>query len=233
MKKLFDAIRADDLATVRALIAAKPELLHVIRRPPPKKDEGQQPLQIAIKGGHLEIANWLIDAGADVFYLEPESNRARLSVFEIALSAVVSQAIHPRTPQGTGRPELALALRLIDLGVSTTTPNPQFGIPPLMYVGREIEYWAPSELSRESRAVIVELMRALYSKGATPDDEWSWKGPAAAPGDTRSHTVRSWYGKALALTPPVRNHPQVDILEMLAEAERPPKKRGPLGWLRR
>jgi len=231
VKKLFDAIRADDLTTVRALIEAKPELVHVIRRPPPKKDEGQQQLQIAIKGGHLEIANWLIDAGADVSYVEPEENRARLSVFEVALSAVISQAIHPRTPQGTGRPELTIALRLIDLGVSTTARNPQFGVPPLMYIGREIEYWSPSDLSRESRSVIVELIRALYSKGATADDLWSWTGPAAAVGDTRVHTVRSWYTKA-AGTASDRQHPQADIVEMLAEAERPPK-RGPLAWLRR
>ena len=51
MKKLFKAIRNNDLDTVRQLIEKKPELVNCTAKQPPKKDDGQSPLQVALKTG--------------------------------------------------------------------------------------------------------------------------------------------------------------------------------------
>ena len=58
MKKLFQAIRRGDAAAVRELLEKKPELIACTAKQPPKKDDGQSPLQVALKTNHLEIC-WI------------------------------------------------------------------------------------------------------------------------------------------------------------------------------
>lgn len=72
MKKLFLAIRHGDLEQVKALIEKKPELVNCVAKQPPKKDDGQSPLMVALKTEQHEIANYLIDAGADLNFMESE-----------------------------------------------------------------------------------------------------------------------------------------------------------------
>lgn len=64
MKKFFQAIRQGDLATVRELLEKKPELISDTAKQPPKKDDGQSPLQVALKAGKFDIAEYLLDMGA-------------------------------------------------------------------------------------------------------------------------------------------------------------------------
>ena len=66
MKKLFQAIRKKENDTVRELLAKKPELVRCTAKQPPKKDDGQSPLQVAFKTGNFEAVNLLLDLGADV-----------------------------------------------------------------------------------------------------------------------------------------------------------------------
>ncbi len=66
MKKLFIAIRNSDLDTVREILAKKPELVACTAKQPPKKDDGQSPLQVALKTGNFDIADHLLALGADV-----------------------------------------------------------------------------------------------------------------------------------------------------------------------
>lgn len=73
MKKMFNAVRHNDLETVKQILDKNPEVINCVATPPPKKDEGQSPLQVAIKVGNLEIANYLIDRGADVNHMEPDN----------------------------------------------------------------------------------------------------------------------------------------------------------------
>ena len=73
MKKLFTAIRASDLEIVRQIIEKKPELVNCVAKKPPKKDDGQSPLQVALKTGNTAIANYLLDMGADVNFIEDET----------------------------------------------------------------------------------------------------------------------------------------------------------------
>ncbi|MCT4595158.1 MAG: ankyrin repeat domain-containing protein [Anaeromicrobium sp.] len=37
---------------------------------PPKKDDGQSPLQVALKTGNFQIADFLIDNGANLNFME-------------------------------------------------------------------------------------------------------------------------------------------------------------------
>lgn len=66
MKKLFTLIRQGKTAEVAALLDKKPELISCTATAPPKKDDGQSPLMVAIKSDNLEVAHLLLDRGADV-----------------------------------------------------------------------------------------------------------------------------------------------------------------------
>ena len=91
MKKLFKAIRNSDPDTVRQLIEKKPELVNCTAKQPPKKDDGQSPLQVALKTGNTAIADYLIDMGADVNFIEDEScaNQWRTPVLHDAINCAV------------------------------------------------------------------------------------------------------------------------------------------------
>lgn len=90
MRKLFLAIRHGDLALVKDIISKKPELVNSTAKQPPKKDDGQSPLQVAIKSGNFEIANYLLDSGADVNFMEGEScNEWKMPVIQDAIMAAV------------------------------------------------------------------------------------------------------------------------------------------------
>ena len=91
MKKLFTAIRASDLEMVRQIIEKKPELVNCVAKKPPKKDDGQSPLQVALKTGNTAIANYLLDMGADVNFIEDETccNAWRTPVLHDAINCAV------------------------------------------------------------------------------------------------------------------------------------------------
>ncbi len=72
MKKLFTAIRHYDLDTVKTILEKNSELANCVCTPPPKKDVGQSPLQVAIKAGAFHIAYYLINMGADVNFIESD-----------------------------------------------------------------------------------------------------------------------------------------------------------------
>ena len=91
MKKLFTAIRKGDFVTVRTVLEKKPELLCCVATPPPKKDAGQSLLQVALKCGQIEIAEYLIEKGADVNFIEADDcgNEWRMPVIQDAINAAI------------------------------------------------------------------------------------------------------------------------------------------------
>lgn len=91
MKKLFTAIRKGDLETVRTVLEKKSELLYCVATPPPKKDAGQSLLQVALKCGQIEIAEYLIEKGADVNFIEADDcgNEWRMPVIQDAINAAI------------------------------------------------------------------------------------------------------------------------------------------------
>ena len=91
MKKLFKAIRNSDFHEVKEIITKSPESVNCVAKQPPKKDDGQSPLQVALKTGNFDIAGYLIDMGADLNFIEEESccNEWRTPVIHDAITAAV------------------------------------------------------------------------------------------------------------------------------------------------
>lgn len=91
MKKLFQAIRKKDIKQVKQIIQQKPELVNCVAKQPPKKDDGQSPLQVSLKTGAFEIAEYLMDMGADLNFMEDASccNAWRAPVLHDAINAAV------------------------------------------------------------------------------------------------------------------------------------------------
>ncbi|MEX3747190.1 ankyrin repeat domain-containing protein [Lysinibacillus xylanilyticus] len=101
MKKLFVAIRKGNLELVKELLEKKPELISCTAKQPPKKDDGQSPLQVAIKSGNPDIAEYLLDLGADVNFMEQEScNEWRMPVVHDAIMAAVRCSRYIYLPWG-------------------------------------------------------------------------------------------------------------------------------------
>ena len=91
MKKLFVLLRQGNLEEVKKIIEAKPELLNCVAGPQPKKDHGQSLLQVALKSGNFDIADYLIDKGIDVDFMEAEDDDPgiRAPVLFDAISATI------------------------------------------------------------------------------------------------------------------------------------------------
>jgi len=90
MKKLFDAIKKNDIAIVKELLVKKPELLFATAKKPPRSDDSQSVLQIALKNGRIEIAEYLISIGADVNFMEEDcANDWRAPVLHDAIRLAV------------------------------------------------------------------------------------------------------------------------------------------------
>lgn len=91
MKKLFNAIRSSDLEGVKKLISSDASLVNCVAKKPPKKDDGQSPLQVALKTGNFDIARYLIANGADLNFMEGEpcANAWRTPVIHDAINAAV------------------------------------------------------------------------------------------------------------------------------------------------
>ena len=91
MKKLFKAIRDRNIELVKQLIDSNPELVNCTAKQPPKEDDGQSPLQVALKAGAFDIAEYLINNGADLNFMEDESccNEWRTPVIHDAINAAV------------------------------------------------------------------------------------------------------------------------------------------------
>ncbi|MDO7853338.1 hypothetical protein [Hymenobacter convexus] len=70
IKTFFNAIRSRDIQKVVELVSDNREYLSATNFAPPKKDDGQSGLQVAFKTGNFDIAQFLIDQGADIDFIE-------------------------------------------------------------------------------------------------------------------------------------------------------------------
>ena len=91
MKKLFTAIRKNDVHTAETMLAKSPSVIDEVSHGAPKKDEGQSPLQVAPKCASYEIVHLLLAHGADVNFMEAESgaNTWRTPVLHDAINRAV------------------------------------------------------------------------------------------------------------------------------------------------
>lgn len=98
MKKLFTVIRQGKLDEVKRIIEKKPELVNCISGVLPKKDHGQSPLQVALKTGKYEIADYLIEHGADINFMEAEDDDPglRAPVLFDAINSTITSLCYKR-----------------------------------------------------------------------------------------------------------------------------------------
>lgn len=130
MKRLFNAIKKHDFDTVRKILEDNPALITCVAKQPPKSDDGKSLLQVAIKDGTIEIANYLLDKGADVNFMEDEScvSGWRMPVVQDALSNAIMKtrwcAIDSRGNENVQHTKqesdeaFALLKRMIDMGAN-------------------------------------------------------------------------------------------------------------------
>lgn len=122
IKNYFQAIRHDDLEKVKALVESDSAYLTATNFAPPKKDDGQSGLQIAFKVGALDIADYLIDAGADVNFMEESSvNEWRTPVlidcvYRTIGSCYLTQRKHPENAEKVFNQALAILQKMLDKG---------------------------------------------------------------------------------------------------------------------
>ena len=90
MKKLFKAIRKNNFEEVKQLIEKNPEIVNVPFEGTPIKDDGQSPLQVALKTGKLDIADYLIEHDADVNFIDTNSvNKWKSPVIHDAIRCAI------------------------------------------------------------------------------------------------------------------------------------------------
>lgn len=101
MKKLFTVIRQGKLDEVKTILERKPELVNCVSGALPKKDHGQSPLQVALKTGKYEIADYLISHGADVNFMEAEDDDPglRAPVLFDAINATIASLCYRRVDE--------------------------------------------------------------------------------------------------------------------------------------
>ncbi len=122
MKKLFTAIRQGKVDEVAALLDKNPDLISCLAKAPPKKDDGQSPLMVAIKSDNLEVAHLLLDRGADVNFKDASNSYGVHSVSApIWYDAIVQCFMRARHTVGPG-PERSkgyflLLRRLLQMGM--------------------------------------------------------------------------------------------------------------------
>lgn len=126
MKKLFTCIRQGKLDEVARILDKKPELIACLAKAPPKKDDGQSPLMVAIKSDNPEVAHLLLDRGADVNFRDAptQPHNESAPIWYNAVGQCFLRARHTVGP-GIGRTKqfFELLCRLLDMGMD---PNQKF-----------------------------------------------------------------------------------------------------------
>lgn len=170
VRQLCKAARDGALDQVQSMLASDPTLALATVSAPPKKDDGQTALQVALKSGRFEVADALIGAGADVCFMERESANAwRAPVLHDAIRACFQ----------SGRP--ARGLRTLDgvlAGGADPNQEDSYGNLPL---GRAM-------LDAKSMLHVGEALRAhfpcifarLLEAGADPDRATARRPPVDA-----------------------------------------------------
>ena len=116
MQKMFTLIRQGNLDEVKKIIEKKPEEVNCISGPKPKKDHAQSPLQVAFKIGSFDIAEYLIEHGADINFMEAEDEDSglRAPVLFDAINAAITSLCYKRFD--VSEKAMEYVKRLIKLG---------------------------------------------------------------------------------------------------------------------
>jgi ankyrin repeat protein len=117
VKAIFKAIRKGETAAVKALVDANADLVNCCASAPPKKDDGQSPLQVALKTGQLEIADFLVERRADVNFMEESQiNAWRTPVLHDAIMASLITMCYGGDLESRADAGLAIVKKLLAKG---------------------------------------------------------------------------------------------------------------------
>jgi ankyrin repeat protein len=170
MKRFFKAVRKGDIDEVRALLRQNPALVHATAKKPPKKDDGQSALQVAFKAGQFDIADLLVDGGADVDFIESESgNEWKAPVLHDALRACVFSSRNPGVngvPDTRDKFERALASlkKLLAAGADVGAVD-SYGNTCGIRVAMDCNQLAIADHNRELLEDLGELFELLKASG--------------------------------------------------------------------
>lgn len=193
MKKLFKAIRSNDMEEVKAILQKKPEAISSISTPPPKKDIGQSPLQVAVKIGAFDIAYYLIEQGADVNFMEEEAEGVtwRTPVLHDAIRTVFQSLCYERF--AVSEKGLLLLKTLLEKGADPNkcASNGFAAIDECVaqaenILERQSAYTSIQEITEKR---LTELLDILIDHGAD-FEHWAQKGHFPEPNPGESNQVR-------------------------------------------
>ncbi|MGI6217960.1 MAG: ankyrin repeat domain-containing protein [Coriobacteriales bacterium] len=190
MQKLFTVIRQGKLDEVERILSKHPEAVNEVSGPKPKKDHGQSPLQVALKTGRLEIADYLMDHGADVNFMEApdEDPGMRAPVLFDAISCAIESLCYKDFD--TSEKAIPRIERMLQEGADANKKASN-GMSPIGWtvwrakyiIGSPTVYADSQEMVRKQAARILDL---LLEYGA---DFKAW----ADEKEGRSSTNRSFY----------------------------------------
>ena len=192
MKKLFKAIRQENLEEVKAIIEKKPALVNCVATPPPKKDNGQSPLQVAIKIGAVEVVYYLIESGADVNFMEAEDDDPglRCPVLHDAIRMVMMSLCYKKFDESDQG--LKIVEELLKRGAD---PNKKAsnGFDALNMTISDAEYVLDNDIYSDSwekaEQQLVKLFDLLIQYGADFNG-WAERGHFPEPSPMESNRVR-------------------------------------------
>ena len=174
MKKLFVMIRRGNLEEVAAILDKKPELIACLAKAPPKKDDGQSPLMVAIKSDNLEVAHLLLDRGADVNFQDGINPYGINFSAPIWYHAVGQSFLRARHTVGPG-PERSkgyflLLRRLLDMGMEPNRKT-SYGLTAWQHALEQYNEFAHDsypdyyvETAREENRRLREMLKAVLDE---------------------------------------------------------------------
>src|SRR3954449_4016403 len=182
MKALFREIRAGDVAGVTQRLDANPDLINAVATAPPKQDDGQSTLQVAIKSGQFEVARLLVSRGADVNFTDRSAlNGWNTPVLHDAIRAAVFSSRFGRNRALPGEPaqieimnsaqQFARAFGVLEAvvahGASATTQD-SAGNPALMRAVLDTRQIISGPISAELAQDLHAVFDLLLGAGADP-----------------------------------------------------------------
>lgn len=180
IKAFFQAIRNSDIETVSKLVCNDKTYLTVTNFSPPKKDDGQSGLQVAFKTSNFEIAEFLINNGADVNFQEKsEINEWTAPVLHDCIRATIFNC---QTTDKNETSEFNRAFELLQLMLSKNAdPNSvdSYGNNCLhrayLDAGQVIDndYYEQNEALNQIRKVFKQLIEAGANPKLSNDDRES------------------------------------------------------------
>jgi len=175
VKVLFKEIRAGDVEAVARRLDANPSLVDAIAKAPPKKDDGQSALQVAIKACQNEVAHLLLSRGADVNFVEV-SSAARWPVLHDAVRGAIFSSRFGRDDPLFGirnsaenfQSTFSVLKELIDRGADPNASDGS-GNPPLMRAVLDFRQIAYAQMYEEFEQDLRQVFDLLLDAGADPN----------------------------------------------------------------